>query len=79
MATSLRVVDASDLLKLLTQTTQESVPDNPAEQLSDYVPAPETGSDGAPVSDGVTLPNTPHGSTYQYGDAAAIYAKAQWT
>ena len=79
MTTSLRVTDASDLLKLLTQTTQESVPDNPAEQLSDYVPAPASGSDMVALSDSVTLPNTPHAPTYTYGSAVAMYAKAEWS
>ena len=79
MSTSLRVTDASDLLKLLTQTTQDSVPDNPAEQLSDYVPAPATGSDDVALADGVTLPNTPHLAAYTYGSAGAMYAKAEWS
>lgn len=79
MSTSLRVQDASDLLKLLTQTTQESVPDNPAEQLSDYVAAPATGSEAVTVTDGVALPNTPHAPAYTYGNAAAQYAKAEWS
>jgi|GEM_PF-5220883 hypothetical protein len=79
MSTSLRVTDAGDLLKLLTQTTQDSVPDNPAEQLSDYVPAPETGSDEVALADSVTLPNTPHAAAYIYGSASALYAKAQWS
>lgn len=79
MTTSLRVTDASDLFKLLTQTTQESVPDNPAEQLSDYVPAPASGSDAVALADGVTLPNTPHAPAYAYGSAAAMYAKAEWS
>jgi len=79
MTTSLRVTDASDLLKLLTQTTQDSVPDNPAEQLSDYVPAPATGSDDVAMADGLTLPNTPHTAAYAYGNASAMYAKAEWS
>ncbi|MGI8915595.1 MAG: hypothetical protein ACR2JY_17715 [Chloroflexota bacterium] len=79
MTTSLRVTDASDLLKLLTQTTQDSVPDNPAEQLSDYVPAPATGSEGVALGDSVALPNTPHAPAYAYGHATAIYAKAEWS
>ena len=79
MTTSLRVTDASDLLKLLTQTTQESVPDNPAEQLSDYVPAPETGSEAVALTDAAGLPNTPHTPAYQYGNATALYAKAEWS
>ena len=79
MTTSLRVTDASDLLKLLTQTTQESVPDNPAEQLSDYVPAPASGSDMVALSDSVTLPNTPQAPAYTYGSAVAMYAKAEWS
>jgi hypothetical protein len=79
MTTSLRVTDASDLLKLLTQTTQERVPDNPAEQLSDYVAAPATGSEVVTLADGLTLPNTPHAPSYAYGDATSRYAKAEWS
>ncbi|HEV7216698.1 MAG TPA: hypothetical protein VGP33_16450 [Chloroflexota bacterium] len=79
MTTSLRVTDASDLLKLLTQTTQDSVPDNPAEQLSDYVPAPASGSDGVALADGLTLPNTPHAPAYTYGATVAMYARAEWS
>jgi hypothetical protein len=64
---------------LLTQTTQESVPDNPAEQLSDYVAGPATGSDAVTVADSVALPNTPHATTYAYGSITSQYAKAEWS
>lgn len=79
MATPLRVTDAADLLKLLTQTTADSTPDNPAEQLADYVPAPAGGTEDIAVTDSATLPNTPHGATYVYGDATSSYGRAQWS
>lgn len=80
MTTSLRMRDAADLLKMLTQTTGATTPDNPAEQLSDYVPAPETGSDDVAVTDGLTTPNTPHGPTYTYNTSGvSIYGLAQYS
>lgn len=79
MATSLRVVDAADLLKLLTQSTQDATPDNPAEQLSDFVAAPSVGSEPVAITDSLTTPNTPHGPNYVYGDAASMYGRAQWS
>lgn len=78
MSVPLRVTDAADLLKLLTQTTADSTPDNPAEQLADYVPAPTGGNEVMAVADSVALPNTPHSPTYVYGEAVALYAKAQY-
>ena len=78
MATPLRVLDAPDLLKLLIQSTGDTTPDNPAEQLSDFVPAPATGTDDVGVTDSVTLPNAGHGPNYLYGDATAIYGLSQW-
>lgn len=78
MSTSLRIVDAQDLLKLLAQSTQDATPDNPAEQLSDFVPAPDSGSDDVTVTDGVSTPNTPHGPTYTYGNAVSVWGLSQW-
>ena len=78
MPLPMRVQDIADLLKLLTQATQGAVPDNPAEQLSDYVPAPGTGSEDLTVADGVSFPNAGHSGAYQYGNASSLYAKAQY-
>lgn len=78
MSLPLRVQDLADLLKLLTQSTQASAPDNPAEQLSDYVPAPASGSDAAALADATSFPNFGHGAAYAYGAAPSMYAKAQY-
>lgn len=78
MATPLRVLDAPDLLKLLIQSTGDTTPDNPAEQLSDFVPAPATGSDDVAVTDSITTPNAGHSGTYTYGAAASRYGLSQW-
>lgn len=77
MALPIRVSDLVDLLKLLTQSTQPTAPDNPAEVLSDYVAAPTTGTEQVTTVDSVSI--TTHGPTYTYGDAAAIYGRAQWS
>ena len=79
MATSLRVLDAPDLLKLLMSTTGETVPDNPAEQLSDFVPSPATGSDVVTVTDSVTVTARATPPDYLYNAADAIWGLAQWS
>ena len=78
MATPLRVLDAPDLLKLLVQTTGDTVPDNPAEQLSDFVASPATGSDDVAITDSVSVTPRDYPPAYHYGDADAIYGAAQW-
>ena len=77
MALPIRVSDLTDLLKLLVQSTTPTAPDNPAEVLSDYIAAPTSGAESVTTVDGVSI--TTHGSTYVYGDAAAIYGRAQWS
>ena len=78
MSLPLRVQDLADLLKLLTQSTQASAPDNPAEQLSDYVPAPASGGETVAVADGTAFPNFGHGAAYTYRDGSSMYAKAEY-
>lgn len=81
MATPLRPADIADLLKLLVQSTADSTPDNPAEQLSDYVGAPPVGSDAIALTDTLTLPFTPHNSTYVWTDptGASKWNRGQWS
>lgn len=92
MAT-IQVVDAADMFKLLTQTTQPDVPDNPAEQLSDYVAAPASGSDDVALTDvqresmaplvvtviTMNYPYVDHSGTYVYADPSSMWEKAQWS
>lgn len=77
MALPIRVSDLTDLLKLLIQSTAPTTPDDPAEVLSDYIAAPTTGTESVTTADSVSV--TAHGATYTYGDAAAIYGRAQWS
>ncbi len=79
MTLPLQVSDAPDLWKLLTQTTQQDTPDNPSEQLSDYVPAPTNGSDSVAVTDSLTFPNAGHSSTYLWGNRVSMWNKAEWS
>jgi hypothetical protein len=78
MATSLRILDAADLLKMLTQSTADTTPDNPAEQLSDFVAAPPAGTESIAVTDTASLPNPNVTPPYTYGQAIAYYGVAQW-
>jgi hypothetical protein len=78
MATPLRVLDAPDLLKLLMSTTGDDVPDNPAEQLSDFVPSPATGSDDVVITDSVTVTARATPPNYLYNAADAIWGLAQY-
>ena len=74
MAFLLRPINMPDLIKNLLQSTQTSVPDNPAEVLNDFA----SGVEDVAVADAISTPNHLHSGTYVYNDASSMYGKAQY-
>jgi hypothetical protein len=72
---AVRVEDLQDLLKMLTQTTERSVPDNPAEVLALY----DYGTDDVATADAVSFPDFGHSPAYVYNDATSMWNRAQWS
>lgn len=79
MALPNRPLDAADLLRNLTQASQPTAPDNPAELLTDYVTSSTGTGDDVAITDAISTPDTPHGGTYLYNDATSLYNRAQWS
>ena len=78
MSTSLRVSDMADVIKLLTQTTAQTAPDDPSEVLNDFVSGTVSPDDVA-VADTVAFPNFGHSGTYKWSTSPARWNLAQWS
>jgi len=72
---AVRIEDLQDLLKMLTQTTELTTPDNPAEVLALF----DYGTDDVAMADASSTPLTPHGTSYVYNDSGSMWNRAEWS
>lgn len=79
MALPLRPLDLADLLRNLLQASEQTITDNPAELLTDYVSGTAANPDDVSVTDSLALPNFGHSGTYVYADPTSKWNAAQWS
>lgn len=79
MALPLRPLDMADLLRNLLQASDQTIADNPAELLTDYVSGTASTPDDVALTDSISTPDTPHAAPYLYNDATSLYNRAQWS